>query len=81
MKATGIVRRVDGPGRLVLPMELRRTLGIKEEDPMEIFTTEDGILIRPYKPGCACCGSQEGLVEYKGVTLCGDCIREFSEGS
>lgn len=47
MKATGIVRRVDSLGRLVIPMELRRTLGIKEEDPMEIFTTEDGILIRP----------------------------------
>ena len=71
MKATGIVRRVDSLGRLVIPMELRRTLGIKEEDPMEIFTTEDGILIRPYKPGCICCGSSEDLVEFNGVPLRG----------
>lgn len=81
MKAIGIVRRVDSLGRLVLPMELRRTLGIKEEDPMEIFTTEDGILIRPYKPGCICCGSSEDLVEFNGVSLCGACIHEFSERS
>ena len=81
MKATGIVRRVDSLGRLVIPMELRRTLGIKEEDPMEIFTTEDGILIRPYKPGCICCGSSEDLVESNGVSLCGACIHEFSERS
>ena len=81
MKATGIVRRVDSLGRLVIPMELGRTLGIKEEDPMEIFTTEDGILIRPYKPGCICCGSSEDLVEFNGVSLCGACIHEFSERS
>lgn len=81
MKATGIVRRVDSLGRLVIPMELRRTLGIKEEDPMEIFTTEDGILIRPYKPGCICCGSSENLVEFSGVSLCRACIHEFSERS
>lgn len=81
MKATGIVRRVDSLGRLVIPMELRRTFGIKEEDPMEIFTTEDGILIRPYKPGCICCGSSEDLVEFNGVSLCGACIHEFSERS
>lgn len=81
MKATGIVRRVDSLGRLVIPMELRRTLGIKEEDPMEIFATEDGILIRPYKPGCICCGSSEDLVELNGVSLCGACIHEFSERS
>ena len=81
MNATGIVRRVDSLGRLVIPMELRRTLGIKEEDPMEIFTTEDGILIRPYKPGCTCCGSSEDLVEFNGVSLCGACNQEFSERS
>lgn len=81
MKATGIVRRVDSLGRLVIPMELRRTLGIKEEDPMEIYTTEDGILIRPYKPGCACCESSEDLMEFKGLTLCRACLHQFSERS
>ncbi len=54
---------------------------ITEEAPMEIFTTEDGILIRPYKPGCICCGSSEDLVEFNGVSLCGACIHEFSERS
>lgn len=81
MKATGIVRRVDDLGRLVIPKELRRTLGIKEDSQMEIFSTEDGILIRPYKPGCICCGSSEDLVEFNGVSLCGACLHEFSERS
>ena len=51
MKAVGIVRRIDHLGRLVIPKEFRRTLGINENDPMEILVTDDGILARPYKRG------------------------------
>ena len=46
MKATGIVRAVDALGRVVLPMELRRTLDIKETDPLEIYTDEDKIILK-----------------------------------
>jgi AbrB family transcriptional regulator, transcriptional pleiotropic regulator of transition state genes len=50
MKATGIVRKVDDLGRIVIPKEIRRTQGINEYDPMEIFVDNDGIFIRPYRP-------------------------------
>lgn len=50
MKATGIIRRIDDLGRVVIPKEIRRSLGIKEGDPMEIFTTREGeILLKLYQ--------------------------------
>lgn len=79
LKATGIVRKIDSLGRMVIPMELRRTLGIEESDPMEIFTSDDGaIVIRPYRLGCASCGEGENLSEVNGISLCPSCIRRFS---
>lgn len=77
MKATGIVRRIDGLGRIVIPMEIRKTFGIKDTDPMEIFTTKEGIVIRPYRVGCECCGSEEKLVSINGITLCQNCVKKF----
>ena len=51
MKATGIIRRIDELGRIVIPKELRRTLHIKADDPIEIFTAEDGVIaLRKYEP-------------------------------
>ena len=61
MKATGIVRKVDELGRIVIPRELRRTLGINEKDPVEIYTDGKGIILRKYAPGCAFCGSVNGI--------------------
>lgn len=77
MNATGIVRKVDELGRLVLPMELRRTMNIHVGDPMEILTSEEGIILRPYKQSCHCCKETEGLVELRGVLLCPACIEAF----
>ncbi|MED0666667.1 AbrB/MazE/SpoVT family DNA-binding domain-containing protein [Bacillus badius] len=54
MKATGVVRRVDELGRVVLPKELRRVLAIQEKDPLEIFTKEDTIVLQKYRPDAAC---------------------------
>lgn len=81
MKSVGIVRRVDKLGRIVLPIELRRTLGINIDDPMEIFGTQDGIVIRPYLPGCNCCGCTDNLTEHKEVSLCKSCIEAFFQRS
>lgn len=50
MKATGIVRRIDDLGRVVIPKEIRRTMSISEGDPMEIFTTSDSVVIKKYEP-------------------------------
>lgn len=73
MKATGIVRRVDELGRIVLPKELRRTLGIGEKDPMEIYTDGKGIILRKYAPGCAFCGSVNDIRYIHSTPVCVTC--------
>ncbi|RDE36651.1 AbrB/MazE/SpoVT family DNA-binding domain-containing protein [Parageobacillus thermoglucosidasius] len=54
MKATGVVRKLDQLGRIVIPMELRRTLDINIKDSLEIFLDEDCIVLQKYKPDMAC---------------------------
>lgn len=78
MRATGIVRKVDELGRVVLPIELRRTLSISEKDSLEIFTDEDRIILRKYQPGCHFCDSTEHLCEHKGKWICQGCIDSLS---
>lgn len=63
MKATEIVRRIDDLGRVVIPREIRRTLHIKEGDPLEIFTGEGGVIFRKYNPTCDVKGFLDGLKE------------------
>ena len=77
MKATGIVRKVDQLGRIVLPIELRRTLGIEIRDPLEIFVENDSIILRKYAPACILCGEAGDLVEYKGKKVCRECIDQM----
>ena len=73
MKSTGIVRKVDELGRIVLPIELRRNLDIEERDSLEIYMDGDKIVLRKYEPACVFCGSAEDLVNYKGKNVCGAC--------
>lgn len=77
MKATGIVRKVDELGRIVLPMELRRTLGINKEDAVEIFVDDDSIVLRKYEPACIFCGNAKGVRNIKGKNVCMDCLKEM----
>lgn len=79
MKSTGIVRKVDELGRVVLPIELRRTLDIKPKDPLEIFTHEDTIIFKKYQPACIFCGQDENVDPFKGKNLCSDCRDELKE--
>lgn len=79
LKSTGIVRKVDELGRVVLPMELRRNLNINEKDPLEIYVDGDAIILRKYTPGCIFCGNANGVRNYKGKSLCDSCIRELQE--
>lgn len=74
MKSTGIVRRVDQLGRIVIPMELRRTIGIEENDGLEIFTDNDRIILRKYEASCIFCGSADGIADYSGKKVCKDCL-------
>jgi transcriptional pleiotropic regulator of transition state genes len=81
MKATGIVRRIDDLGRVVLPKELRRTLGINEQDEMEIFVDKDSIIIKKYAIKCAICDESETeeLKFKNSVCICKKCIRELNK--
>ncbi len=80
MKSTGIVRRLDDLGRITLPKELRRTFGIKEGDPLEIFTDNDTICLKTVpKAVCMDCGSTKDLVEKDGKHLCRWCLEGFKE--
>lgn len=77
MKSTGIVRKVDELGRVVLPIELRRTLNIDIKDSLEIYVENDSIVLRKYEPSCIFCGSSEGIKEFKGKNICGACYEEI----
>lgn len=77
MKATGIACRIDGFGKIVIPMEIRRVLQLRTDDPMDIFTTDDGIVLRPRCARCACCGEDKGLARVAGIALCPACVQAF----
>lgn len=77
MKSTGIVRKVDELGRVVLPIELRRTLNIDIKDALEIYVENDSIILKKYEPSCIFCGSSEGIKEFKGKNICGACYEEI----
>lgn len=77
MKATGIVRRVDDLGRVVIPKELRRTLGIADGDPLEIFVSEDQIILKKYVPGCYFCEGLENVSYFHGKPVCLKCAKEI----
>ena len=79
MKSTGIVRKVDELGRIVLPIELRRTLGIEEKDRIEIFVDGESIILRKYQPACIFCDNAKDIINYKGKNICPDCIRAITE--
>jgi transcriptional pleiotropic regulator of transition state genes len=77
MKAIGIVRKVDELGRIVLPMELRRTFNINKEDPLEIFVDDDMIVLKKYEPACIFCNSSDGIKQIHGRNVCEHCVAEM----
>ena len=77
MKSTGFIRMVDELGRIVLPIELQRTLDIAEHDEMEIFIENNQIILQKYEHNCVFCSSTQGLVQYKGKFVCNKCVYNF----
>ena len=77
MKSTGMVRPVDELGRIVLPKELRRSLGINPRDSVEIFTDGDRIVLQKYEPACIFCGNADHVVYYEGKRICSDCLAKI----
>jgi transcriptional pleiotropic regulator of transition state genes len=78
MKSTGIIRKIDELGRLVIPKELRESLDIKEKDSMEIFVEGDSIILRKYNPSCYFCGNADNPIYFKGKLICRDCLSELN---
>ena len=78
MKSTGIVRNIDRLGRVVLPMELRKLLDLKVQDPVEIFNKGSYVVIRKYRPSSVFCNRDGNIVAFKGLNVCSHCIAELA---
>ena len=79
MKSTGVVRKVDELGRVVLPVELRRNLNIEVRDPLEIFIDTDRIILKKYEPADIFTGEMEDLIEYRGKKVSLSSIKEMAK--
>lgn len=77
MKTTGIVRKVDELGRIVLPIELRRTMEIADKENLEIYVEGASIILKKHQPACIFCDSVKGVVSYRGKHVCPDCIAQL----
>ena len=80
MKSTGIVRRIDSLGRLVLPAEMRRIFDINEREEVEIFTKDDMIILRKYEAFCIFCGSSNEVKSFKDRGVCSKCAKDIING-
>jgi transcriptional pleiotropic regulator of transition state genes len=81
MKSTGIVRKVDELGRVVIPIELRRTLQIEEKDALEIYVDGERIILKKYEPACIFCGNAEGIKVFKDKNICQECLKNMKDAS
>ena len=79
MKSTGIVRKVDELGRIVLPIEMRRTLDIGERDALEIYVEGSSVILKKYKPSCVFCDATKDITVFKGKNICPKCLKELKE--
>ena len=77
MKSTGIVRKVDELGRVVIPKEIRNKLDIQEKDPLELYVQEDCIILKKYESNCIFCGNTKNLIEYKEKLICKNCLNDL----
>lgn len=80
MKSTGIVRKVDELGRVVIPIELRRTLDIARKDSLEIFVDSEKVILKKYAPACIFCGDANEVIDFKGKKICPRCMGDLNKG-
>ena len=79
MKATGIVRKLDQLGRIVIPKELRTTFDLKETDPIEIFVEGEDIILRKYQPACIFCNEATDVIQFEGKNVCKNCLEKMKK--
>lgn len=77
VKSTGIVRKVDELGRIVIPIELRRNLDIGEKDSLEIYVEDDHIILKKHSPACSFCSNAADVTVFKGKNICRECLGEI----
>lgn len=77
MKSTGIIRKVDELGRVVIPIELRRSLDISIRDSLEIYVEGQFIVLKKHETACVFCGNEKDITDFKGKSLCKDCLGEL----
>lgn len=80
MKSTGMVRQLDTLGRIVIPVELRRTMDLSLKDTLEIFVDGDQIVLKKYHPTCVFCNDARDVISYKGKLVCRRCLAELRSG-
>lgn len=81
MKSTGIVRKIDNLGRVVLPIELRRVFDLDKDDPVEIFVDDNYVMLKKYQPACLFCGDAKDVLNFKGKNICTHCLDEIKDKS
>jgi looped-hinge helix DNA binding domain, AbrB family len=79
MKASGIVRKLDSLGRIVIPKEIRKVLGIDDGDSMEIIKVDNEVVVRKYIKGCIFCGSDKDVIEFNGAIVCDECRKALGQ--
>lgn len=78
MKSTGIIRRMDELGRVVIPIEIRNKFEIAEKDPIEIYVEDSAIILKKYEQNCIFCGETKNLLEYNGKLICSSCCENLN---
>ena len=79
VKSTGIVRKVDELGRVVIPIELRRTLQIEQKDALEIYVDGEMIILKKYQPACIFCGNASNIRHFREKNICTNCLKEMQQ--
>lgn len=77
MKSTGVVRKLDELGRIVIPIELRRTMDIGLRDTLEIFVEDDSIILKKYHPACIFCNDARDVVSFHDKLVCKRCLEQL----
>lgn len=79
MKSTGVVRKIDELGRIVLPSELRKVFGIHEGDELEISVEEDRVILQKRQDVCVFCSAESPKVQYRDRRVCDNCAQELGQ--
>ena len=77
MKSTGMVRKIDELGRIVIPAEIRQNMDLQIKDTMEIFTDENRIILQKYQPSCIFCNNADNIIYFNDKRICRACLEKL----